>query len=84
MRTGGIGAAIASTALALVVLLAAFTDNRTGTALGGVGLTILGVESTQHPHLPSSLGLAGGAAASAAAVTLIALTSELPGLRNRR
>jgi hypothetical protein len=75
-KTGWVGAAIATTALALVVLVATFTGGRFSTTLGASGLLILGAASLLHPQLPSSFATAGGAAAIAAAVSLVATSSR--------
>ena len=73
-KTGWIGAAIGATALAFVMLLAAFTGGRFSAALGALGLLLLGTASLLHPHLPSSFAVAGGAAAIAAAAAMVAMS----------
>lgn len=73
-KTGWVGAAIATTALALLALTAAMLDGVAASRLTALGLVILGIASALHPHDPSSFGTIGGAAAIVLAIALAVLS----------
>lgn len=75
-KTGWLGAAIASTALALTLLAAAVLRSPAAALLTTAGLAVLGTGSLLHPHLASSYGTIGGGLALAGAAALISRTSR--------
>lgn len=70
-KTGWLGAAFCSTALALVLAAAVLLRSRAAARLSAAGLAVLGTASVLHPTAASSLGRVGGLAGCALAAALL-------------